>query len=69
MAKKIRAQVLGGAEKTLADDSVKTVGDVKRQMGVSENYEATVNGEPADNDYQLSDFEYVSLAPAVKGGN
>lgn len=49
-----------------SNKGVSTVGEVMTKLGV-ENYAATVNGEPADKSYQLSDFEYVTLAPQVKG--
>ena len=62
---KVTAQVLGGAVKVLED--VYTVNDVREEMGC-ENHTATVNGEPADGDYELEDFEFVSLSPSVKGG-
>lgn len=64
MANKITAQAVGGQPKVL--DNVETVGDLKEQMNLS-SYQATVNGEAADDDYELSDYEFVSLAPKVKG--
>jgi hypothetical protein len=65
-AKKVTAQVLGGEAQVL--DCCKTVEDAFEELGLEGNYTATVNGEPVDMDYELSDFEYVSFAPAVKGG-
>lgn len=62
---KVTGQVLGGDPKVL--DGVTTVGDVKGRLQVS-NHTATVNGEPADDGYELSDYEFVTLSPAVKGG-
>jgi hypothetical protein len=62
---KVTAQVLGGDPKVL--DDCGTVGQVKSRLGVA-THTATVNGEPAEDSYQLSDFEFVSLSPAVKGG-
>lgn len=67
MAKQVTAQVTGGAPKLL--DNVRTVGDVKQQMNVTTGYSASVNGDPEDDTYELSDYENVSLAPSVKGGN
>lgn len=64
MANKVTVEVTGQDAKQL--NNVKTVGDVMTQLGV-ENYAATVNGEPADKSYELSDYEYVALAPQVKG--
>lgn len=59
----VQVQVVGGAIKQL---DTGTVGDVKKALEVS-GYTATVNGEPKDDSYHLSDYEFVSLAPAVKG--
>ena len=63
---KVQAQVLGGEIKQL--DDVNAVTDVKSRLQAT-NHVATVNGEPVEDDYQLSDYEFVSLSPAVKGGN
>lgn len=60
---KVTAQAVGGA---LKQCEAKTVGEVKEQLELT-SYQATVNGEPADDDYELSDYEFVSLAPKVKG--
>lgn len=60
---KVHVQVVGGSVKELEAD---TVADVKTQLGVA-NHAATVNGEPETDDYELADFEFVSLAPSVKG--
>jgi len=65
MANNVKAQVIGGQVHSL--DGVCNVGDVKRRLDCV-GYTATVNGEPEGDDYSLSDFEFVSLAPAVKGG-
>lgn len=64
MANKVTVEVTSKDAKTL--NNVSTVGDVMKELGV-ENYAATVNGEPADKSYELSDYEYVTLAPQVKG--
>lgn len=66
MAKKITGQVLGGSPK--GDISAETVGGVFKQLGLSGNYTATVNGEPADMETELNDYEQVMFAPSVKGG-
>lgn len=60
---KVHAQVVGGSVKDVEAD---TVGEVKEQMKAS-TYTATVNGEPAADDDQLEDYQFVSLAPSVKG--
>lgn len=67
MADKITAQVLGGQPKTF--DDVETVGDLRKELKLERGYTATVNGEPADDDQDLNDYEFVSFAPAVKGGS
>ena len=65
-AKNVTGHAVGGQPKIFNDCS--TVGCIKKKLGVEVGYVASVNGEPADDDYELSDFEFVSLAPAVKGG-
>lgn len=65
MANKIQAQVVGGAIKSF--DGVETVGEVREKMNLGANYTVTVNGEAQDNDYELSDYEFVAFAPSVKG--
>lgn len=64
---KITVQVLGGESDILDLDEGSTVGDVKREMGVV-GYAAAVNGEPCDDDAELSEYEFVTLSPSVKGG-
>ena len=61
---KVTAQVLGGDPKVL--EGMGTVGDVKAKLQAT-NHTATVNGEPVEDSYELDDYEFVSLAPAVKG--
>ena len=63
----VTAQVVGGESKVWSLEDAPTVGDVKRLMGVP-NYTATVNGEPEDDDYELAEWEFVTLSPPVKGG-
>lgn len=64
MASKVTVQVVGGSSKTV---TASTVGELKRLMNVP-NHTATLNGDSASNDTQLSDYSFVHLAPAVKGG-
>lgn len=61
---KVIAQVVGGTVKP--DVEAETVADVKRLMDAG-TYTATVNGEPATDSHTLRDYDFVSLAPAVKG--
>lgn len=63
---KITAKVVGGAPQDF--DDVETVGDVRKRLKLDKGYAATVNGEPEDDNYELNDYEYVTFAPAVKGG-
>lgn len=60
---KVHAQVVGGQIKEIEANSV---AEIKAILNAS-TYTATVNGDPADDSHELSDFEFVSLAPAVKG--
>ena len=66
MAKNVQAQVLGSPVKTGL--TVGTVGDLVSQLNLDGSYTAMINGEPADMDDELDDYQFVSLAPAVKGG-
>lgn len=65
-AKKITAQVLGGESQVL--ERCETVQDAFDELDLDGSYTATVNGEPVDMDYELSDYEFVCFSPAVKGG-
>jgi hypothetical protein len=67
MAKKITTQVSGGETKTL--ERVETVADVRRELDLDDTYSASINGEPASDDEELEDYNFVSFAPSVKGGN
>jgi len=61
---KVQVQVAGGS---IVQKEVETLGELKELMNAS-NYTATINGEPeSDDNYSLSDFEFITLAPAVKG--
>lgn len=66
MANNITGQVLGGSPK--AGISADTVQDVFEELALNGSYTATVNGEPAAMDDELEDYQFVSFAPAVKGG-
>lgn len=60
---KVTAQVVGGQLKQIEAD---TVAEVKSQLNLT-NYQATVNGDPQGDDYELADYEFVALSPQVKG--
>jgi hypothetical protein len=63
---KVTVQVLGADHPTVLED-VDTVGDVKGEMGVPD-HQASVDGEPADDNSELWDGAFVDLAPSVKAG-
>ena len=64
--KKITAQVIGGESQVLEDcDSVQEAYD---ELGLDGDYTASVNGEPADMDQELNEYEFVTFSSAVKGG-
>lgn len=65
-SKNVTGHVVGGQPKLF--DDCETVGCIKKRLAVETGYVASVNGDPADDDYELSDYDHVSLAPAVKGG-
>lgn len=65
MAKNLQAQVAGGNVQT--NKSAATVAELAKQVG-AEGYIATVNGEPADLDQELNDYEFVAFAKPVKAG-
>ncbi len=67
MAKKVRAQVLGGTEKEISANA-STVNDVKNELGLSGDYTAQINGEDAEMSDSISDFQFITFAKAVKGG-
>jgi len=64
MANKVTGQVFGGDPKVF--DDVGTVGELKKKMNVP-SHTASVNGENASDTQALADFDFVTLAPAVKG--
>lgn len=63
---KVTAQVVGGQAQTF--DGISTVSEALSELGLEGNYNATVNGEPADLDEELPDFAFVTFAKSVKGG-
>ncbi len=65
MAKNITVETLGGTPKII---NAETVRDAFNALGLSGNYTASVNGDAANMDDTLNDYEHVSFAQAVKGG-
>ena len=61
---KVTAQATGG---DLVRKEADTIADLKSQMGIGANYTSMVNGEPATDDYELSDYEQVEFALNAKG--
>lgn len=61
---KVQVQVAGGS---IQQKDIGTIGALKSEMGLN-GYQATVNGEPVDDEHELSDYEFVSLAKPVKAG-
>jgi hypothetical protein len=61
----IVAQVTGGQKKIV--DNVTTIKDLRLQMNLADNYVATMDGTPVnDNDY-IKEKAFVSFAEKVKG--
>lgn len=60
---KVQAQVVGG---DIKQHEAQTVSELKSKLNLT-NYQASVNGESVDDDYELSDYEFVSFAQKVKG--
>lgn len=65
-ANNVIGQVLGGEKKVL--DGMEDVSDVRDELGLSSDYSATVNGQPADDETPLRDNDFVSFTRKVKGG-
>lgn len=61
---KIIIQVVGGPKREL--DGVTTVGEAKERTQ-AQGYTASLNGNPVEDKDVLRDFDFLSLAPAVKG--
>lgn len=61
---KVQVKIAGG---DIQEKQAGTVQELADMMNVG-GYTATVNGEPADGDYELNDFEFVSFAKPVKAG-
>jgi hypothetical protein len=62
----VAAKVVGGKLKEFDCDSVS---ELKAEMGLTGNYSAQINGEPADDDDDLNDHDFVTFTQSVKGGN
>lgn len=65
MSVSVVASVLGGTPKRL---SANTVGEVKGLLQLQGAYTASLNGDPAEDGDAVGAEDFVSFAPAVKGG-
>jgi len=62
----VQVQVAGGA---IQKKEAATVECLSKLVGCDgAGWTATVNGEPQESDYELSDYEFVTFAKAVKAG-
>lgn len=66
MANIVTAHAIGQDRKSF--DGVATVADVRRLLGISSDYQASVNTTPRDDSFELSDRDYVTFSKQVKGG-
>lgn len=66
MATDIAVKVTGGI-KTFLCEQFQTVAEVKAKLNL-EKHTAQVNGEDADDNFELEDNDYVILSQPVKGG-
>ena len=60
---KVTVQLTGGAPQI---KEATTIAELKNMLGLSKHV-ATVNGEPEESDYELSDYEFVTFTESVKG--
>jgi len=67
MANTVTVSALGAENKTLND--IDTVRDAAEALNLSEEHSVIVNGEAADYDTELSDFNFVAFGEQVKGGD
>ncbi len=62
---KVKAQVAGGAQQ---DKEASDVGTLRDMLNVDDGAQASVNGEPADDSYQLRNNDFVTFSKPVKAG-
>jgi len=65
MASNVTVQVTGGSPKVV---EAATVREAMELIAITGNYSAMVNGNPASLDDSLSNYSFVTLSPAIKGG-
>jgi len=61
----VTVKVVGKAGAT--DENASTIGELKSSLGLP-SYSASVNRNPQDDSFELSDGDFVTLAASVKGG-
>lgn len=66
MANNVFAVVLGGQRQEFS--GVSNVGDVRQRMGLNSSYQATLNGRPVSDSEPVQDYNFISFAEKVKGG-
>jgi len=49
------------------DRSENTIGEIKEALGL-QKYTASVNGEPADDDMEVGEFDVINLSVPAKAG-
>lgn len=60
----VQVQSVGG---DITKYDAETIAELKSQIGGLSKHQATVNGEPQDDDYELSDYEFVTFSEKIKG--
>lgn len=61
---KVNVQVAGGSIQLKNADTIR---GLQCEVG-AQGYQSQVNGEPVDQDYRLTDYEFVTFAKPVKAG-
>ena len=61
----VKVQVAGGDQQ---EKNVNTVGEARSAVGAETGWQASVNGEPADDSYQLRRNDFITFAKPVKAG-
>lgn len=57
-------QVAGGE---IVNVNAKTVGDVREELGLEDNYQAQVNAKNAEDSHSLNERDFVTFTVKVKG--
>lgn len=62
---KVQVQVAGGE---IMQKDASSIRGLQCEVD-AKGYQAAVNGEPVDEDYELEDYEFVTFAKPVKAGS